>query len=353
MSKSTKEFGVFLPIAKGGWIISKTTPLLDASYRQNREAAILADEIGMDFIMSMAKWRGFGGDTGHWGTSLESVTMMAGIAEVTHRAKIIATMHAGLHNPAVTAKMIATLDQISNGRAGLNIVSGSFKDEFIQMGEWDASMSHDQRYAMTEEWTRMVKRLWSEESVSEKGEFFTLDDCTLLPKPVSSPRPFLVCAGQSERGLRFSVRHTDVCFIGGKDEAQTREISLRAKRLAAECGTTIKTFCMSTIVCAPTDQEAEELAAQYRAGLDVEAVRGMMRSFGIEADGQSNAMVERANNAFMTHTAIGSPETCRRQLSELLRDAELDGAMLIFPDYVRGLEVFGEQILPRLRAEFS
>ncbi|QJI37101.1 LLM class flavin-dependent oxidoreductase [Pseudomonas sp. ADAK13] len=353
MSQTTKEFGVFLPIANGGWIISTTTPTLDASYRQNREAAVLADALGLDFIMSMAKWRGFGGDTDHWGTSLESVTMMAAIAEATSHARIIATLHAGLHNPAVTAKMIATLDQISGGRAGLNIVSGSFKGEFTQMGEWDASLSHDQRYAMTEEWTRMIKRLWSEPRVTEKGEFFNLDDCISEPKPVCTPRPYLVCAGQSDRGLGFSVRHTDACFIGGKDDAETREISLRAKSMAANQGTTIKTFCMSTIICAPTDEEAHALADHYRSGLDVGAVRGMLNSFGIDTEGKGNAMVERASNAFMTHTAIGSPDTCRRLLSQLLRECELDGVMLIFPDYASGLKVFGEQILPQLRAEFS
>ncbi|SFU74011.1 LLM class flavin-dependent oxidoreductase [Pseudoduganella namucuonensis] len=349
----SKEFGVFLPIAKGGWIISRNTPLLDASYQQNREAAILADEIGLDFIMSMAKWRGFGGDTQHWDASLDSVTMMAGIAEATRHARIIATMHAGLHNPAVVAKMISTLDQISGGRAGLNIVSGSFKDEFEQMGAWDASLDHDERYAMTSEWTSLIKMLWSEPRVSCDGKFFTLKDCISDPKPVSKPRPFLVCAGQSERGLRFSVRNTDACFIGGKDDEETRKISLRAKALAQELNTSIKTFCMSTVICADTDAEAAALAEHYRAGLDVDAVKGMMRSFGVDVGGQNNAMVERANNAFMTHTTIGNPAACRSQLSALLRNCELDGVMLIFPEYAAGLTRFGRDVLPQLRAEFA
>ncbi|HXR94289.1 MAG TPA: pyrimidine utilization protein A, partial [Rhizomicrobium sp.] len=74
------EFGVFLPVANGGWIVSRNTPLLDGGWAQNREAALIAEEEGLDFVMSMGKWRGFGGATDHWGTSLESVTMMAGIA---------------------------------------------------------------------------------------------------------------------------------------------------------------------------------------------------------------------------------------------------------------------------------
>jgi len=340
----SKEFGVFLPIAKGGWIISRNTPVLDASYRQNREAAILADKIGLDFIMSMAKWRGFGGVTQHWDVSLESVTMMAGIAEATRHARIIATMHAGLHNPAVVAKMITTLDQISGGRAGLNIVSGSFKDEFEQMGAWDASLDHDRRYAMTAEWTDIIKSLWSSPRADYEGQFFTMKDCISEPKPIANPRPFLVCAGQSERGLQFSVRNTD---------AETRKISLRAKALAEEFGTTIRTYCMSTVICADTNAQAEALAQQYRERLDVEAVTGMMRSFGVDVSGKNNAMVERASNAFMTHTTIGDPASCRAQLSALLRDCELDGVMLIFPEYVTGLTRFGQDVLPHLRAEFS
>ncbi|MDC9604919.1 LLM class flavin-dependent oxidoreductase [Xenorhabdus griffiniae] len=352
---SKKEFGVFLPIAKGGWIISKNTPLLDASYKQNREAAILADQIGLDFIMSMGKWRGFGGETDHWGCSLESVTMMAGIAEVTHRAKLIATVHAGLHNPAVTAKMIATLDHISQGRAGLNIVSGSFRDEFEQMGAWDDSLNHDQRYAMTEEWTQVIKRLWREKQVNHEGTYFHLRQCVSEPKPLSLPYPYLVCAGQSEQGLRFSVRHTDVCFIGGKDETETRNISLTAKRIAAEYNTTAKTFCMCTVICAETDAYAETLAQFYRQGLDVEAVKNMMHSFGVDTDGKcnANAMIERSQNAFMTHTAIGTPDTCYKQITNLMRTCELDGVMLIFPDYIKGLKIFGDQILPKLREEFA
>ena len=78
-----KEFGVFLPIANGGWIVSKATPPLDGGWQQNHDAALLAEDNGFDFVMAMGKWRGFGGETNHWGASLEAVTMMAGIAAVT------------------------------------------------------------------------------------------------------------------------------------------------------------------------------------------------------------------------------------------------------------------------------
>jgi len=62
--------------------------------------------------------------------------LMASLATVTSRVKVWATVHTLLQNPAVTAKMITTLDHISQGRAGLNVVTGSYKDEFAQMGAW-------------------------------------------------------------------------------------------------------------------------------------------------------------------------------------------------------------------------
>ena len=159
--KVNAEFGVFLPVANGGWIVSRNTPPLDGGWAQNRDAALLAEQEGLDFVMSMGKWRGFGGVTDHWGTSLESVTMMAGIAALTKRVKVWATLHAILHNPVVAAKMIATLDHISGGRAGLNIVAGAYRGEFEQMDAWDESLDHDSRYDLTEEWTHIVKRLWT------------------------------------------------------------------------------------------------------------------------------------------------------------------------------------------------
>ena len=348
-----KEFGVFLPVASGGWIVSETTPRLDGGWPQNRAAAIAADEEGLDFVMSMGKWRGFGGATDHWGRSLESVTMMAAIAEVTNRVKIWATLHAILHNPVVAAKMITTLDHISGGRAGLNIVAGAYRGEFEQMNAWDERLDHDKRYDLTEEWTTIVKLLWREERVTFDGKYFKIKDCVSEPKPLSRPRPDLICAGMSARGFEFSVREADACFIGGRDEAETRAASLRAKDIAARIGKPIKTYAMCTIVYGESDAKAEATAAKYRAGLDEGAVIGMLESYGATFHGADNAIVARAKGAFMAHTVIGAPATCAERMEAFLRGCELDGLMLTFADYEEGVRVTGREILPRLRAAFS
>jgi pyrimidine oxygenase len=347
MGAQRHEFGVFLPVANGGWIISSTTPPLDGLWKQNLAAAVTADEIGLDFVMSMGKWRGFGGSTDHWGTQMESLTMMAGIAQATQRVKLWATVHPLLQNPAVAAKMITTLDHISGGRAGLNIVAGAYRGEFDQMGAWDDSLDHDDRYALTEEWTHVIKRLWAEQSVTHHGRFFNMKDCESNPKPISRPRPELICAGMSDRGFEFAVREGDGCFIGGRTADERRDSSRRAKAVAETYNKPIKTYAMCTLVYAETDAKAEALAERYRQGVDMGAVIEMLKSWGVPPERLSAAAAQQG--AFMTQTAVGSPATCASKVEEFLLHAELDGLMLIFPDYVEGLKMFGADILPHLR----
>jgi pyrimidine oxygenase len=350
-SPNHKDFGVFLPVANGGWIVSDTTPRLDGLYSQNRAAAVLADQIGLDFIMSMAKFRGFGGETDHWGTVLESVTLMAGLAEATSRVKIWATLHPMLQNPAVAAKMIATLDHISGGRAGLNIVAGAYREEFAQMSAWNEALDHDDRYALAEEWTHVVKRLWKEDRVDHHGRFFDLNDCQSDPKPLSRPRPDLICAGSSARGFAFAVAEADACFIGGATTEDRRAASRRAKTMAQGLGKSIRTYAMCTVIHGETDAAAQALAQRYADGVDLDAVRSMLRSWGAPADKLDEAA--RKQGAFMTETVIGSPATCGEKIEAFVTDCELDGLMMIFPDYAAGLTMFGEAILPGLRRRFA
>jgi pyrimidine oxygenase len=346
-----KDFGVFLPMANGGWILSSSAPRLDGSYEYNRKVALLAEEIGLDFIMSMAKWRGYGGVTEHWRYSLDSQILMAALATQTRRVKVWTTVHTLLQNPAVTAKMIATLDHVSGGRAGLNIVTGSYKDEFEQMGAWPDDVGHDQRYDLASEWVHVIKRLWSEPSVDFEGQYFQMHHCESDPKPLAKPHPMLICAGTSGRGMQFTVAEADAIFCGGKDDAELAKISRQAKTMARAAGRSIRTYTMMTLVIGETDAAANAAAAQYRAGFDEGALKGMMRAYGfLDSEiGKENSFVTNARSGFMAARIIGSAATITRRLSELLEECELDGVMLIFPEYLEGLRIFADRILPELR----
>jgi len=347
-----KDLGVFLPIANGGWILSGTAPKLDGSYDYNRRVALLAEESGLDFIMSMAKWRGYGGATRHWRNSLDSQMLMAALAASTSRVKVWTTVHTLLQNPAVTAKMIATLDHVSGGRAGLNVVTGSYKGEFEQMHAWRDKVDHDQRYDLAEEWVEIIKRLWHEDSVTFDGRYFTMDDCQSDPKPVR--RPFLICAGTSERGIRFTANQMDAIFASGRDDAELRQISTQAKAMARDSGHRLRTYTMMTLVIGETDAEARAQEDHIRTGFDAEACLGMMRAYGfLDAEmGRENAFVQSARSAFMTPRVVGSPDTVAARLIELIEGCGLDGLMLVFPDYLAAMPVFAAEIMPKIRARF-
>jgi len=348
-----KDIGIFLPMANGGWILSSNAPPLDGSYVYNRKVAVMADQLGMDFVLSMAKWRGYGGPRDHWGSALDAQMLAAGLAEATQKVKVWTTVHTLLQNPAVTAKMIATLDQISGGRAGLNVVTGSYKGEFDQMNAWPEGVDHDGRYDLAAEWTEAIKRLWREPSVSLDGRYIKLQDCHSDPKPAK--QPFLVCAGTSPKGMQFTLEQMDAIFLTGRDNADLAAISRAAKARSRAFGRRIRTYTMMTIVLGETDADAEAKAAHYRAGLDEEALRGMLRAYGfLDAEmGQENAFVASARSSFMTPRLIGAAQTIADAAIDLIDQAELDGLMLIFPDYLEDMPVFADKVLPQIRARFT
>ena len=276
--------------------------------------------------------------------------MMAALAEATQRTKVWCTAHTLLHHPVVIAKMMATIDQISNGRAGLNVVSGAYRGEFEQMGTWRAELDHDRRYDLAREWIEIILRLWSEKRVDYKGEFYNITDCVSDPKPVSKPRPDLICAGMSDIGLDFTARYTDAGFVAGQTEEEIGAVSRRAKSFGDKYGKNVKTFAMYTIVPGATDREAAARVERYIEGTDHEAVAGMRASYGLKPDGRESALVARSRrDGFMTSYLHGTADSIRQQIVHTIKTAQLDGMMLIFPDYVQDLRYFGESILPGVR----
>jgi pyrimidine oxygenase len=219
--------------------------------------------------------------------------LMSALAQHTSRIKVWCTVHTLLHNPAVAAKMVATLDHVSHGRAGMNIVSGSYHDEFEQMGTWRDDFDHDGRYDYAGEWIAAVKRLWTEPRVDFDGKYFKLTDCVSDPKPVSKPGPTLICAGISDIGLRLTAKYADAAFVFGKDEAEIGARSRRAKELGAEYGRAISTLTYCTVISGATDEEAEERVQHYRAGQDHGTVDGMADAYSHNPrqDGKANTLV--------------------------------------------------------------
>ena len=102
------ELRVFLPVITKGWIVSTAAPQYQPSSEMNKAMTLLAEDLGFSFVLSPVKYRGFGGPMEQWDYVLESFEVMAALAEAT--------------------------DHISQGRFGINLVSGWQKDDYEQIG---------------------------------------------------------------------------------------------------------------------------------------------------------------------------------------------------------------------------
>jgi len=351
------KLGVFLPNGQNGYIVSKASPQYVPTFQHMLAITQEAERAGLDFILSMIKYRGFHGDTGFWDSCLDSVSLTSGLAAATSRIELYATVPVlGIH-PAVAARMIATLNDISGGRAGVNIVSGWNRPEYAQMGLWPSDDYHARRYELTEEYIRIMRALWRDGRVTFQGKHYQLQDCECFPTP-GRDIP-IVCAGQSSTGVRFTAEFAEYNFVFGGPE-KLKGIAQPVLREAARLGRTVGTLALVTIIAAETDAVAERECRRIVAGADADAIQNILASASMDSnpDGTSKqfrdgltAPVEEGNLAFMGFPVIqGSYESVAAQIISLERETGISGLLLTFPDFVPGVRAFGARILPLLRA---
>jgi pyrimidine oxygenase len=116
--------------------------------------------------------------------------------------------------PAIVARMASTIDSISGGRFGVNIVSGWAKMEYEQMGLWPGEAHFAKRYDYSTEYVTVLRELWEKGSSDFKGQYFQMSDCKLSPRPQADMK--IVCAGQSPRGMEFGATYGNYNFTLGK-----------------------------------------------------------------------------------------------------------------------------------------
>ena len=337
------RIGLFIPIGNNGWVVSETAPQYMPTFNLNRSMTVRAERGGADFVFSMGKWRGYGGATEHWDHTMESLTLMAGLASVTQTIDLYATVHPLLIHPAVAAKMLMTIDDISGGRAGVNIVTGWNKYEFSQMGLWPGDDYYSMRYEYAAEWLDVVNQLWASGRLTHHGRFFDLDDCISQPRPQRLPRPPVVCAGMSEKGLRFTVERCDYGFVGGGPFVL--DLIAQAGAIGDEVGRPARPIVLYTLVADATDAAARDRADFYKRGADVAAIDGYAGAAATDTQGTVSRHYE--DFAFLTGTLIGSPDTVVAHLSELHR-AGAYGVLFAVPDPDADVDFLFAEIVPRM-----
>ena len=349
------KFGVFLPNGSNGYIPSAASPLYAPSYEHNLAIAREAEQQGLDFVLSMMKFRGFGGSTGYWDACLESFTLMAALAAATQRVELYPSISILSQHPAVVARMVATIDEISAGRCGLNIVTGWNRAEYAQMGLWPGDAYYERRYEYASEYLAILKALWADGRCTHHGEFFQLDDCVVYPQPRRAIP--IVCAGQSPRGKQFVADLADHQFVmTGKSNLIPGVIDIQAR--AGRSGRTVGVYALYHMLVADSDDEAVRLGQDIIARADHGALANILASASLDtnAAGTSDQLkaaleqsIEEGNMAFMGIPVVfGSPATVARQIDDIGATTGIDGMLFSWPDFVPGIRRFGTEVMPLL-----
>jgi pyrimidine oxygenase len=354
------DVGVFIPIGNNGWIISATSPQYMPTFDLNRTVVQKAERYGLDFALSMIKLHGYGGPTEYWDYNLESFTLMAGLAAVTERIKLMASVAVLTLPPALVARMAVTIDSIAPGRFGVNIVSGWQKAEYDQMGLWPGDEYFGHRYDYSSEFVAVMKELWEKGQSNLKGRFFTMNDCRLLPHPSESIT--IVSAGQSERGMRFVADYCDYSFVatGGLNNPTAIAPTIeRLNQATAGAGRTIGALVLIMIIADETDEAAMAKLQLYNAGADFEALAwmGAQSAMDKKASAESTAVLlanakQNARPSYL-QTLCGSYATIAAQLDEIAAIDGIAGVMLAFDDFVLGMDQFGRHIQPLMKSRAS
>ncbi|MGZ3329720.1 MAG: LLM class flavin-dependent oxidoreductase, partial [Xanthobacteraceae bacterium] len=222
------KIGLFGANCSSGRAVTLVPERWSGSWPDNLKLARMADEAGIDFLLPIGRWKGYGGDTDYQGATLETITWATGLLALTKRVTVFGTVHAPLFNPVIAAKEMVTADHIGEGRFGLNIVVGWNEGEFAMFGV--QQRDHESRYDYAQEWIDVIKMIWSDkEDFDYHGQYLDMSGIRGKPKPYGGTRPVIMNAGASPVGQAFAIRNCDAFFL----QASRTSLDETAQRVAA------------------------------------------------------------------------------------------------------------------------
>ncbi len=219
MSQQAVKFAYWVPNVSGGLVVSKIEQRTHWGIDYNRKLAQIAEQAGFEYALTQIRFTaGYGAEYQH-----ESVAFSHALLAATDKLKVIAAILPGPWQPALAAKQLATIDQLTNGRIAVNIVSGWFKGEFQAIGEhW---LEHDERYRRSEEFIRCLRGVWSR-MPSPSGAISIASTTTASsPSPWASRRSSRAAArglpGTWRPGFRTGTSPTATVSRGSRPRSMT------------------------------------------------------------------------------------------------------------------------------------
>ncbi|MEE2673755.1 MAG: TIGR03560 family F420-dependent LLM class oxidoreductase [Myxococcota bacterium] len=314
MSQEALHFGATLPQIKRTW-------------QEVREAAIAFDDYGFDSVWVCDHIYGVPLPTL---PIFEAWTQLAAVAAITE--------HVGLgtlvtppffRNPAVLAKQVATIDQISSGRTIMGLGAGWFQPEFEQTGCPFPSLG--ERMRALEETAQILTGLWTEERFTLEGEHFQVRDAICEPKPVRRP-PILIGGGGEKVLMGIVARHADIWNNMAIAQAQ---LAQKVEALKRRCDEEKRDF--------------DNLSVSQQCVVVI-----------AETEGQARASLEKAQKVYGGHLGAGLEEhgiwgTPERVIDCIERHQKLGCTGFVIEFFGRDTReparLFAEKVLPALRAK--
>ncbi len=296
------------------------------------------------------------------------------IAANTERLQLLLAHRPNLSIPTFAAKTVATLDQISNGRLTLHVITGGNDHEQQREGDF---LSHDERYARTLEYIQILKRAWtSHEPFDHEGAHYRFADFVSDVFPVQQPRPLISFGGSSDAAYAVGAAEADIYCLWGEPLADTAEQIERIKAEARAAGRTDVPRIQVAFrpILGPTEAAAwdkaerivETIAARRAAAGNPFARRagdspenaGSQRLLSIAGRG------DRYDRALFTGTAavtggagnsnalVGTPETVAAALLDYV-DLGVDILSARGYDLLEDAVEFGREVIPIVREEIA
>lgn len=344
--------GTFASNCSGGMSVTKVPERWVNSWENNLRLGKLLDDAGIDFMLPIARWIGYGGETNFHGGVLETMTWAAGLLAHTKNINVFATIHTAANHPAVVAKQIATIDQISSSRIGLNIVAGWNQPEYQALG-LELPAAHEDRYGYAQEWFDIIKALWTKtEAFDWDGKFFKLKQILGDPRPARKV-PILNAAG-SGQGREFAVRNADFLFTPAIDLSRSTDEINGLKEQAKAVGRKVGVLTFSHVVCRPTEKEARDYLQHFgQDNADWAAVDNLVNLQFAHAHSFPHDLLalirDRMAAGHGGFPLVGTPEQVAEGILSLHR-AGFNGTTLSFVDYAEEFPYFRDTVLPILES---
>ncbi|WP_428262062.1 LLM class flavin-dependent oxidoreductase [Haliangium sp.] len=283
---------------------------------------------------------------------VDSLVTASAMAAVSEKIKLLVAIRTGVIDPAICARMCATLDMFSNGRFMLNVVSGGAALEIF--GE---TLDHDARYRRTGEAIAILKGLWTQDEFSLDGEFYSIRAASCYPKPVQTPHPPIYFSGQSEIARDLGTRESECMLVIGRTLDAAREYATDIHRRADQLGRRVRVGTHFYVVARASEAEAHRAAGHLLGHIDPRLIPPDASSSNRPVTGPPapEEMLAPCHWAGMSRysspastTLIGSYEDVAAALRSYI-DAGLEMFILHGYPMLEEVERLGTHLLPLLR----